>query len=84
LRSLGRYEEALQIQRENLQDIQGTGDPDGYIQEELGECLLALGREEEAREHFGRAFVVLSQDPWLKDSEPGRLERLALLGRVQE
>jgi tetratricopeptide (TPR) repeat protein len=84
LRSLGRYEEALQMQREILQHLQSTGESDGYVEEELGECLLALGREEEAQEQFARAFALLSQDPWLKDSEPERLERLAQLGRVRK
>jgi tetratricopeptide (TPR) repeat protein len=84
LRSLGRYEEALQRQQENLRDIQESGETDGYTHEELGECLLALGREEEARGHFARACAVLSQDPWLKEGEPERLERLAQLGHVPE
>lgn len=80
LRSLGRYEEALQRQRE----LDSAGESDGYVQEELGECLLELGREEEARDYFRRAYALLSQDPWLKDSEPDRLERLARLGGARE
>lgn len=84
LRSLGRHEEALEMQRENLQQIAGTGDSDGYIQEELGECLLALGRNDEAREHFRRAFAALSEDPWLMESEPARVARLGRLGGVPD
>jgi tetratricopeptide (TPR) repeat protein len=72
LRSLGRYEEALAIQQEI--------DDDGYVAEELGELLLALGRPTEARTHFARAYELLSTDDWLAEAEPERLKRLADLG----
>lgn len=80
LRSLRRYEEALEMQRQNARTAESAGESDGYIEEELGECLLALDRGEEARDHFARAFVSLSQGPWLKESERERLERLERLG----
>lgn len=76
LRSLGRYEEALAIQ----QELAGEVDSDGYVQEELGELMLAMGRPDEARPHFARAHAVLSQDQWLAANEPDRLARLAELG----
>jgi tetratricopeptide (TPR) repeat protein len=71
LRSLGRHTEALAIQR----DLQG-GD-DGYVEEELGELLLAMDRPAEARPHFARAHELLSKDEWLVEGEPERLQRLA-------
>lgn len=74
LRSLGRYDEALAIQ----EDLRGSGD--GFVDEELGELLLALGRPEEARPHFARAHELLSQDAWLVEAEPERLKRLGDLG----
>lgn len=73
LRSLGRYDEALAIQRE----LAHQGPDDGYVAEELGELLLVLGRDAEARPHFARAHELLSQNAWL---EPDRLSRLATLG----
>jgi tetratricopeptide (TPR) repeat protein len=76
LRSVGRYEEALEIQRDNLRQAESGGEQDGFIQEEIAECLLALGRREEAREHYARAYEELSEDPWLKQNEPARLQRL--------
>lgn len=82
LRSLGRYEEALQMQLINRQRLEEHGEPGGYAEEEIGECLLALGREEEARPHFARAYALLAGDPWLKRDELERLNRLASLGRV--
>jgi tetratricopeptide (TPR) repeat protein len=80
LRSLGRYEEALAMQRENLVKGAAVGDPPGFIEEEIGECLLALGDEAEARPHFARAFEILSTDEWLAEHEPDRLARLKTLG----
>ncbi len=80
LRSLGRFQEAQALQQELLQEYEHTGRPDGYLHEELGECLLALGREPEARPHFARAWALLSQDPWLAEAEPERLKRLHTLG----
>jgi tetratricopeptide (TPR) repeat protein len=75
LRSLGRFDEALAVQRELA-----TEASDGYVEEELGELLLALGREDEAAPHFARAHATLSADGWLAESEPDRLARLARLG----
>jgi tetratricopeptide (TPR) repeat protein len=74
LRSLGRYEEALAIQKSLRGDERGD---DGYVDEELGELLLALGRADEGRPHFARAHDLLSKDPWLVEAEPERLKRLA-------
>lgn len=83
LRSLGRFEEALARQEENLRELQQSGERDGYTEEEIGECLLALGRGEEAAGHFARAHTILSEDPWLTEAEPERLRRLAALGQVE-
>jgi|SRR5579872_6001998 len=82
LRSLGRYEDALERQYENQRALRQAGEPDGYTAEEIGECLLALGREQEAEPHFARAYSLLAGDPWLHRDEPERLNRLATLGHV--
>lgn len=80
LRSLGRFDEALAIQR-SLAD----GDQrDGYVDEELGELLLAMGRGNEAAPHFAMAHDLLAADPWLAANEPARLERLARLGSAAD
>jgi tetratricopeptide (TPR) repeat protein len=75
LRSLGRFKEALAIQRA----LADGGTEDGYVHEELGELLLALDQPTEARPHFARAHELLSTDAWLADAEPDRLRRLAEL-----
>jgi len=78
-RLLGRVDEALEIQ-ERLMRTQSGGE-DGFVYEELAECLLVLGRADEARAHFARAHAMLSQDPWLVRNEAARLERLAKFAR---
>ena len=79
LRARGRIEEALAMQQALFAEYQQSLDEDGYVSEELGECLLALGRPAEARPHFQRAYALLSQDLWLPESEPDRLARLRQL-----
>ncbi len=79
LRALGRDHEALEIQRALAGDTT-PGQEDGYVEEELGELLLALGDPAMAAPHFARAHALLSQDEWLADTEPERLARLADLG----
>jgi tetratricopeptide (TPR) repeat protein len=80
LRSLGRYEEALARQERVLASWQEAGEEDGYVYEELGECLLALNRPEEAQPYFAQAYKHLAQDKWLQAHEPERLSRLQQLG----
>ncbi len=75
-RSLGRLEEALAEQRELEAE---AGEATSYNAEELGECLLALGRREDAQPYFRAAYTSLSQDPWLVENEPDRLKRLSEL-----
>jgi tetratricopeptide (TPR) repeat protein len=84
LRSLGRIDEALAAQRELLAEHDRRGGSDGFVHEEIGECLIALGREDEARPHFGRAAEILSRDAFLASKEPGRLERLRMLAWTED
>ncbi len=74
-RALGRYEEALALQRELLK----LTPDDGHVHEEIAECLLALGKTAEARLAFGRAYVLLANDEWFAANEPKRLARLKQL-----
>ncbi len=82
LRSLGRLDEALAIQEALLADYEETGETEvGYTSEEVAECLLALGRSDEARPWFDQAHQRLSQhESWLLEVEPQRMARLAELG----
>jgi len=81
LRALGRVEEALAIQERIAAEAVAAGEPqDGYGAEEIGECLLALGREDEATPFFARAATALAPDTWLAKHEPDRIARLRRLG----
>ncbi len=77
LRSLGELAKALTQQQELLEVHD-----DGYLQEELGECLLALGRDEESVDHFAEAYRKLSKIGWLAKAEPDRIARLKKLGWI--
>lgn len=76
LRSLGRFTEALALQREMLEHGTTLGEEDGYVYEEVGECLLALGQPEAARPYAARAYELLSRDAGLVATDAVRLQRL--------
>lgn len=80
LRTLARFDEALAAQRQLQSEWSGPDDADGFVHEEIAECLLALGRAAEAAPHFAQAHALLSGDPHLGTAEPARLARLAELG----
>jgi tetratricopeptide (TPR) repeat protein len=83
LRSLNRIDEALKIQENLLAEYQQSGEAGGYVYEELGECLLALGRRNAAK-YFALAYTELSKDDWLVEKEPARLERLRELAQARQ
>jgi tetratricopeptide (TPR) repeat protein len=80
LRSLHRVEEALSKQMKLRDEYEAAGESDGYVFEEIGECLLELKRTDEAHPYFAKAHEILSQDTWLAEKEPARLARLKELG----
>ncbi len=81
-RSLGKTSEALKMQRALEKEIEGIEFGfKGYVIEEIAECLHALEKHEEAKPYFKRAYEILSQDEWLVDNEPERLERLKELSQ---
>lgn len=81
LREMGQVAEALARQQALLREHEAADGRPGYTYEEIGECLLALGRAEEARPYFAQAYEILSQDQWLVANEPERLLRLQTLGQ---
>lgn len=81
-RSRGDVEDALGEQRVLLAELDALGQTDGYVFEEIAECLLALGRAHEARPYFARAHAALSTDLRLSADEPERLERLRSLAEA--
>ncbi|MEW6050891.1 MAG: tetratricopeptide repeat protein [Candidatus Zixiibacteriota bacterium] len=82
-RVLGRLDTALVIQQVLEKEWSESGEKqDGYVYEELAECLLALNRPDEATPYFAKAYTLLKEDLWLSRDEPERLERLKEMGRV--
>ena len=79
LRALGRLEDALATQRRLLDEWRADGGRPPYVNAELGECLLALGREREAAPYFAEAHRLLSADEGFTSSEPERLARIRRL-----
>jgi tetratricopeptide (TPR) repeat protein len=83
LRSMARLDEALSMQRRLAVELEADDQTDGYVDEEIAECLLALGRAREARGSFARAHELLAADQGLAAREPARLERLKKLSREE-
>ena len=76
LRSLGRYKEALGQQQALEAESAKANEPDGFVYEEIGENLYALGRKDEARPWFAKAWTTLNEDPYIRYNETARLDRL--------
>lgn len=76
LRVLDRVNDALEIQETLLAEYEKAGQQDGFVYEEMAECLTTLGRSEEAKRYFAKAYGELSKDIWLKEKETDRLKRI--------
>lgn len=77
-RLLGDPAKAYEEQKAIEAEIESKNiDPDGYVFEELGECLIALDREEdEWKPYIQNAYDLLSKDPWSVANETKKHERL--------
>ncbi|MCA0353219.1 MAG: hypothetical protein LCH85_14595 [Chloroflexi bacterium] len=78
LRSLGEYQSALALQQTLAADLQAAGITDGYVFEEIGENLAALGEHEAAKPYFEQAYQALEQDEWFAQNESARLLNLKI------
>ena len=78
-RLLGETGIALATQFQLEKELMDINEQDGYVYEEIAECLLALKKE--SKEYFRKAYELLSEDKWLIRDEPQRLERLNLLAK---
>lgn len=74
-RFMGLFAKALKIQ-EKLLSENGGHDESGYSYEELAELYFQKGNYAVAKNYFKRAYDILSQDKWLVENEPERIERL--------
>ena len=84
-RLLGDPAKAYEEQRAILAEIEAKKiDPDGYVFEELGECLIAMDRdEEEWKPYIQKAYELLSKDPWSVANESKKHERLKQLLEIE-
>lgn len=82
-RNLGHLDQAFAIQNQLLEDYTKSGQPDGYVHEELAELWLLTKDEAKARAEFRKAYEILVQDPWLLSGERERLERMRTLGGIE-
>lgn len=81
-RFLKQIDTALSIQHGLEKEMRvGTMDEDGYVYEEIAECLLAQGKANDAKPYFKRAYGLLSKDIWLQKDEKARLERMEELSK---
>ena len=77
LRSMSRFDDALSMQRKlELERAEAGLAEDGFVSEEIAECLLALGKPGEASSHFAKAFSSLSKLTSVAAVQPSRLGRL--------
>jgi tetratricopeptide (TPR) repeat protein len=81
LRALARHDEALAVLRPLESELAAAGETDGFVPEEIGENLLALGRADEARGFFAQAHAQLSQINTVERPDDARLARLMALSR---
>ena len=80
-RSLGNIDQALGRQYDLEKELLAAGQAeDGYVFEEIAECLTLQDKPDEAAPYFLKAWTLLSQDIWLKQNEAERLDRLKKLG----
>jgi tetratricopeptide (TPR) repeat protein len=81
LRMMDHTEEALEMQRALYEQYQAAGRRNGYVYEEVAECLTRMGQDQEAQGWFAAAYEELSRDPRLVN-EQDRLNRLKELGKA--
>ncbi|MDP4236088.1 MAG: tetratricopeptide repeat protein [Bacteroidota bacterium] len=76
IRLAGRPKEALAILEPVIQELQVNNEDNGWIRDEMGESLLALGDQLKAKPHFLKAYELLSKDQYCTKYEPEKLVRL--------
>jgi tetratricopeptide (TPR) repeat protein len=81
LRRVGRVDEAINILRPIDASLAKKGERDGFIEQEVAECLLAQGKATEAKSHAGEAYR-LSQIKWVVELDSAGLERMKKAGTV--
>lgn len=82
LRAVNSVDKALEMQKFILKEIEDKkAQHDGFVFEEIGECLLLKNKNAESKKYFKEAYKLLSEDTWLKKNENERLKRLKILSK---
>jgi len=76
-RATGKLDDAEKMQRGLVVEMEKTGEPDGYVYEELAEIAIARGDKVAAAPWAAKAHALLKDDGYLKANEAARLQRLA-------
>ncbi len=84
LRSLKKYDEALQMQMSLEKAFQEAKRTDGYVFEELAELYLVTSQKAQSQKYFDLAYQELSKDVWFKENEAKRLERMKSFGSMDK
>lgn len=78
MREMGKVEEALKQQIELRKENETLiSCEDGYNSQEIGECLLLLGKKNESKPYFKSAYELLKDEVWVDDIEKERLKKLS-------
>lgn len=76
LRSLNRWDEAVEIQLSLKAEFEIAAQKDPYVFEELGELHLQLQKTDEAKEFFRLAYNQFAKDEAFKTNHPQRFKRI--------
>ncbi|MEO1049908.1 MAG: hypothetical protein AAFX87_04765 [Bacteroidota bacterium] len=81
-RLMGDVETGYEHQMALIEECKTLGVENGYVYEEIAECLMFMERASEAQAYFAKAYCVLSRDCQFPPTEQERLMRMKQLGQV--
>lgn len=82
LRAMYRFDDAIKVQLALFEESTESGQADGYVHEELGELYLLKNDKLKSTFHFEKAHELLSQDVYMQNNEPQRLQRIKELSKM--
>ena len=83
LRYLGKVDQARKMQEELVAAWERAGKPDGFVYEELAECILLQGQADEAKPWFEKAYAEIQKMDWVAEEYPERWARLKRLAEAE-
>lgn len=81
LRALSKNQEALEIQRSIMADLESVGLKNGHVFLEVAENLQTLRQDAEAKGFFEQAYKELSLHGWYVDNKASELARIQHLSK---